>query len=177
MDWSKLARFGKPTDPIPTNVKVWNNNVLFYLANHTDIARGERFRSAIASRHQAKSPKQLSVDLRDDIDLHIVTANHWGQAREDMKTEHHQRLLSDLFGTLHQTAWLSSPVHFNRELSDELKLPLDKIAALTLQYGTGHCGEHAQTSFSVMRTLMSAPGNQVSNVVLSGNANIDHGVQ
>ena len=174
MDWSKLARFGKPAQPLPAFVNVFNNNVLVYLANNTNIKRGEKLRAAIVARHTGKSPSQLATDLRDDIDLHLVTANHWGQLREDMKTEHHQRLLSDLFGTLHQQVWLASPVHFNRVLTRDLGLTIDQTAALTLQYGTGHCGEHATTSFSVMRNIISAAGSQVSNAVLSGNANIDH---
>ena len=174
MDWSKLARFGKP-DSTRKDVEIWKKNVLLYLINHTDMARGERIRQAIIGRHKGKSPQQLSSDLRDDLDLHLVTANHWGQAREDMKTEKHQRLLSDLFGTLHQKTWLSSPVFMARSLSDQFfSIDLDKTAALALQYGTGHCGEHATCSFSVLRSIMQLPGNQVKAAVLSGNANVDH---
>jgi hypothetical protein len=155
-------------------VDTWEKNVRRYLLNHTDMTRGERFRAAIVGRHTGKSPKQLATDLREDLDLHLITANHWGQAREDLKTERHQRLLSDLFGTLHQNTFLSSPVSFARALSGEFGLDVDKRAALALQYGTGHCGEHAMCSFSVLRSIMQAPGNQVKAAVLSGNANIDH---
>lgn len=174
MDWSKLARFGKPDSP-RKDVQIWQKNILVYLATHTDMSRGERLRQAIIARHKGKSPLQLATDLRDDLDLHLVTANHWGQAREDMKTERHQRLLSDLLGTLHQKTWLSSPVAMARRLRDVfLAGDIDKIAALALQYGTGHCGEHATCSFSVLRSIMGLPGNQVKAVVLSGNANVDH---
>ncbi len=174
MDWSKLARFGKPGSP-RKDVEIWMLNVLRYLVNHTDMARGEKLRQAIIGRHQGKSPLDLSKDLRDDLDLHLITANHWGQAREDLKTERHQRLLSDLFGTLHQQTWLSSPVFMARTLSDKF-FPgnEDKIAALALQYGTGHCGEHAFCSFSVLRSIMGLPGNQVKAIIFSGNANVDH---
>lgn len=174
MDWSKLARFGKP-DSTRQDVEIWKNNALLYLVNHTDMARGERFRQAIIGRHKGKTPLQLSKDLREDLDLHLVTANHWGQAREDMKTETHQRKLSDLFGTLHQKTWLSSPVFMARELGN-LLFPgdQDKTAAMALQYGTGHCGEHASCSFSALRGIMSLPGNQVKAVIFSGNANVDH---
>jgi hypothetical protein len=174
MDWSKLARFGQPTSK-RKDVQIWMKNVLLYLVNHTDMNRGERFRTAITGRHAGKSPQQLSKDLRDDLDLHLITANHWGQAREDLKTETHQRLLSDLFGTLHQKTWLSSPVFMARSLSDDLlSNDTDKTAALALQYGTGHCGEHATCSFSVLRSIMQLPGNQVKCAIQSGNANIDH---
>lgn len=174
MDWSKLARFGRP-DSTRKDVKIWTANVITYLVNHTDMGRGERLRQAIIGRHQGKSPQQLSIDLRDDLDLHLITANHWGQAREDMKTERHQRLLSDLFGTLHQKSWLSSPVFMARTLSKNfLANDTDKTAALALQYGTGHCGEHAICSFSVLRSIIDLPGNQVKAAIFSGNANIDH---
>lgn len=174
MDWSKLARFGQPKTT-RKDVEIWQQNVLLYLANHTDMGRAEAFRQAVIGRHQGKTPVQLSTDLRDDLDLQLITANHWGQAREDLKTETHQRLLSDLFGTLHQKTWLSSPVYMARRLGEMfLAGDFDKKAALALQYGTGHCGEHATCSFSVLRAIMQRPGNQVAAVVFSGNANIDH---
>jgi hypothetical protein len=167
MDWSKLARFGKAgsTEEFVLN---WYQNVLNYLANYTDYARGERIRHAIVSRHLGKTSLQLATDLRNDIDAQIITANHWGQAREDMKTEHYQRLLSDLFGTLHQSAWLASPVAYLRDLPD------DKGVQLTLQYGAGHCGEHAATSFSILTDIIKAPGSKVQFAIHTGNANIDH---
>lgn len=174
MDWSKLARFGKPKSG-RNDVGIWTENIPLYLLNHTDIGRGERFRQAIFARHVGKAPQRLTVDLRNDLDLHLITASHWGQKREDLITERHQRLLSDLFGTLHQQAWLSSPVFMARELVKRtIGSDLDKIAALALQYGTGHCGEHSICSFSTLRSIMQAPGNKVRTVILSGNANIDH---
>ncbi len=174
MDWSKLARFGRP-DSARKDVKIWTDNVFIFLVNHTDMARGERMRKAVIDRHKGKSPLKLATDLRDDLDLQLITANHWGQAREDMKTETHQRLLSDLFGTLHQQAWLSSPVFMARTLSERFFAgDEDKNAALALQYGTGHCGEHASSSFSVLRSIMQLPGSLVAAAILSGNANVDH---
>ena len=125
MDWSKLARFGKPDPRLRSDVVVWRRNVLGYLINHTDMARGERFRSELIGRHTGKAASVLAKDLRNDIDRLLITANHWGQAREDLKTERHQRLLSDLFGTLHQTAWLASPVSYLREIGTLLGLSLD----------------------------------------------------
>src|SRR5262249_657166 len=43
MDWSKLARFGKPERSSHVDVGVWKKNVWRYLANHTDLFRGDRF--------------------------------------------------------------------------------------------------------------------------------------
>src|SRR5690606_24358600 len=51
---------------------------------------------------------------------------------------------------------------------------VDRVAALALQYGVGHCEEHAICSFSVLRALSRAPNSKHSHVILSGNANIDH---
>jgi hypothetical protein len=125
MDWSKLARYGSALTQ--DFVKVWRQNLYAYLANHTDKARGERFRQGILARHRIKAPDVLAKDLRDDIDLHIITANHWGEARESITTERHQRLISDLFGTLHQSAWYASPVAYIRDLGDDLGLDLKEI--------------------------------------------------
>ena len=179
MDWSKLARFGKTVkegESVKPDVEVWLQNRNVYVLNHTDINRGSNILAAIVDRHKDKTAEVLSKDLRDDIDLHLVTANHWGQAREDMKTERHQRLLSDLFGTLHQTVWLASPVNCLRVLSEFLKFDNDSLmcAIFALQYGVGHCGEHSQTSFAALQQIMATPVAKVKRIILTGNANIDH---
>lgn len=174
MDLSKLARFGRLGNERVPYVVTWIANVYAHLANRTSLERGERIRQAIVARHRAKTPEALSRELRDDIDLHIITANHWGEARESMTTERHQRLTSDLFGTLHQSAWHASPVRYLRALGSDLRLGDDETAALTLQYGAGHCGEHAATSYAILRDIIDTPGSRVVRVVLSGNANIDH---
>jgi hypothetical protein len=175
MDWSKLARFGKPTGKAMVDpVKSWYVNVLAWLLNHVDLARGEKIRQAILGRQKGKSAKDLSVDLRDDIDKHIITSNHWGESREDPVRETYQWKLSDLFGTIHQTAWFGSPVSFVRQIGDMLKFGDKDNAALILQFGTGHCGEHSTVSFSLLRDIIDAPGSKVSDAVQTGNANIDH---
>ena len=112
--------------------------------------------------------------MRNAIDGKLVTANHWGERREDLRTERHQRYLSDLFGTLHQQAWLSSPVFFQRRIARVLSYSVDDKAAMALQFGTGHCGEHASVSFAILRKIANAPGSHVNFVVQTGNANIDH---
>ena len=174
MDWSKLARYGKEGADAEPYVKIWSDNVYRYLVNHTDLARGERFRSKLVADHQGMTAKSLATDMRNSIDRYLVTANHWGEAREDLTTEKHQRWLSDLFGTLHQQVWLASPVRFLRDLKAEFGLSNDQRAALALQYGVGHCGEHAQVSFSVLSSIIKTPGAQISHAVHTGNANIDH---
>ncbi|WNG29927.1 hypothetical protein F0U62_42390 [Cystobacter fuscus] len=174
MDWSKLARLGSNAASSKPEIQLWRQNVLAYLVNYTDLSRGEQFRTGLVNRHKGKSAASLATELRDDIDRHVVTANHWGQAREDLKTERHQRLLSDLFGTLHQSTWVSSPVSLLRDICDAFSFSLAQSAALALQYGAGHCGEHAQISFSVLADIINTPGSQISHAVFTGNANIDH---
>jgi hypothetical protein len=62
-----------------------------------------------------------------------------------------------------------------REISDALGLNADVRSALILQWGVGHCGEHAMVSFSIVRTLMQkGHAAKFENIVYSGNANIDH---
>jgi hypothetical protein len=93
-----------------------------------------------------------------------------------MKTETYQRLLSDLCGTLHSDAWHASPVRFYRAIarSRDVSMQLKEKAALAIQWGTGHCGEHADVSFSLITDLIADPGSKVKVAVKSGNANIDH---
>jgi hypothetical protein len=172
MDWSKLVRYGSTLTQ--DFVKVWQKNLYAYLANHSDKARGEKFRQGIVARHRIKVPDVLATELRNDIDLHIITANHWGEARESLTAERHQRLISDLFGTLHQSAWYASPVAYIREFRRLLKLRYKETAGLVLLYGAGHCGEHAQTSFSILGDIIDSPGGKISRAILTGNANIDH---
>jgi hypothetical protein len=175
-DWSALKDLKRnPELDLPAHAEVWFRNVKAYLLNHTDTKRAERIRGEIVLRHRGKEPAVLATDLRDDIDKHLITANHWGQKREDMTTETHQRLLSDLFGSLHQSAWHASPVAFCRTIGRvDIKLSLNQEAALVLQYGTGHCGEHAGVSFSTMCDIIRDPSNKALIVIRSGNANIDH---
>lgn len=174
MDWSKLAKLGKHDNP-PSYVLVWEKNVYHHLLNNTSLARGRKIRDKIKDDHKAKTAEQLSKDLRNDIDGWIVTANHWGEARESLTTEKHQRLLSDLFGTLHQQAWLASPVQFSRTVESMKSLsPADGVA-LTFTWGAGHCGEHAACSFHILKTIIDeTSAKEVSHVVFTGNANIDH---
>lgn len=175
MDLTGLARFGNSEARLPTQAEVWKDNVLVYLAKQTDMSRAERFRSAIAARHIDKPVKELADDVRKDIDAHVITANHWPEPRETLHAERHQALISDLLGTLHQSAWLASPLCMTRDLARIYGLGLDEKAALTLQYGTGSCGEHSRTSFSILRTIMGTPGSRLESIVLCGNANLDHG--
>jgi hypothetical protein len=164
---------------IELSLKTWECNVINYLWNHTSLTRGETIRQEIIQSGVAViSNTQLQViqAIRNKIDERVITANHWGDLREDWHTERYQRKLSDLFGGIHQRRWYASPVGFIRELGDKhLRDDLDSQSALILQYGTGHCGEHATVSFSVIRSLMQAGHNiKFENVIYTGNANIDH---
>jgi hypothetical protein len=190
-DYSKIYRFGltkrpKPwwADPKKTptglerNLQVWEMNVMNYLLNHTSLARGEKIlQEVIALGEAAISKPQLEVVkvLRDAIDARLITANHWGDLREDWKTEQYQRKLSDVFGAIQQTQWSASPVRFLRFLARLLKFTPKERASMILQFGTGHCGEHALTSFLVVQALMEAGHtDKFEKAILSGNSNIDH---
>lgn len=175
MDFSGLARHGERLAPLPTHVKVWRANVLAYLANQTDMKRAERFRTSIASRHAGKSARQLADDLRDDVDRHVITGNHWSQLREDPKRERHQALVAELLATLDEAVSPASPIALCRALVKTYRLGLDQQVAMTLQYGIGSCGEHSRTVFSILRTIMSGADNKLDSIVLCGNANVDHG--
>lgn len=175
MDWGKLARHGQPGSSRPVYVDVWWRNVYQYLLNSTTLDRGRAIRDRIKNAHKTRTALELATALRDDIDAWIVTANHWGEARESLTTERHQRLLSDLFGSLHQSAWLASPVCFLRELGGDLSLSEDDHAALVFGFGAGHCGEHAGCSFVLLKAIISETrAREVSHVIYTGNANIDH---
>lgn len=174
MDWSSLAQFGTRTSPQPPRIHLWSENVVQYLAHQTDMVRAERFRTTLAERHAGKPPETFADDLRRDLDAHLITANRWGEPREDPRKERHQALLSDVFGALHTSAWPASPSALSRALTKKYRLDLDEAAALTLQYGTGFCGEHCRTTFSIVRAAMAGGASQVDSVLLCGNANIDH---
>jgi hypothetical protein len=156
---------------------VWEKNVANYLWNNTDLDRGQTIFEevvAVGEANIARTQLEVVQAVRDAIDERIVTANHWADRREDWITERYQKKLSDLFGAIHQSKWRASPVSFLREFADE-NLSWDEGGKLVLQYGVGHCGEHAQTSFQVIRELMMR-GHEAKfeNVIHTGNANIDH---
>lgn len=159
-------------------LKVWEMNVQNYLMNHVDLTRGERIRQAMVTSAQAgiaRPQAQVVRGVRDDIDRRLVTANHWGDLREDWITEQYQRKLSDLFGAIHQRQWYASPVSFYREMAKALRFNVDTRTQLVLQYGTGHCGEHAVVAFSVIRQLMrNGHTAKFQHVIYTGNSNIDH---
>lgn len=176
MDYSKLLRWGKyhPVSGLKSFAIVWRENVVFYLMNHTDFTRGEEIKKQIFNGSKTRTQEQISKQLRDDIDKWIVAANHWGQRRESWKTEKYQRILSDLFGAIQNKHWAASPVHFIRYLKILCSLSDEDRASLILQYGTGHCGEHATVSFDILKDIRSIPTSHVKYVVYTGNANIDH---
>lgn len=196
-DYSKIYKYGSPrasnwcnekgkfrrthSNPdakgIEVCLQVWEKNVANYLWNNTDLDRGEKMLDEIcdiAEKEIASPVLDVVQKVRDLIDERIVTANHWADRREDWVTERYQKKLSDLFGAIHQQKWRASPVSFLREFSKE-NLEFRQGAALILQYGVGHCGEHAQVSFLAIGRLMLRGHDAVfQNIVLTGNANIDH---
>lgn len=159
-------------------------NVLRFFGNYVSLDRGRRIRDEIydagfASASSGQGPAVRTV--RDAIDARLVTSNHWGEDREQWTTEPYQKKLMDFFGGVHQRCFDVSPVSFIREYTPSLRrhgaLDLDACTALILQFGTGHCGEHAWVSYQVIRDLIDSGAqgqNTFINVILSGNANVDH---
>jgi hypothetical protein len=184
-DWTSLAKVKHDPDgraPFPTNATVWLTNLIAYIITHTDMRRAERIRGEMALRHKGKTGATLANDIRVDIDKHLITGNHFGQDREDLRTEPHQRLCSDVFGTLHRDGFHASPVRFLKRVNErdpKLKLfdlSVEQKAALALQWGVGHCGEHADVSFSIIKDVIDDPANAggVSFAIRTGNPNVDH---
>ncbi|HEX2955257.1 MAG TPA: hypothetical protein VHO70_00395 [Chitinispirillaceae bacterium] len=202
-DYTKIAMYGRnnrtnhwfgdehsfsraspdPAAPAPTGIerslKTWEKNVINYMWNYTNLTRGENIRKVIIQAgvaEIAKSQLEVIQTIRNSIDARMITANHWGDLREDWVTEQYQRKLSDLFGGLHQSKWYASPVSFIRDLSNaHLSNDMDLQSAFILQWGTGHCGEHSTVSYTIIRSLMQLGHSaKFENVIYSGNANIDH---
>ena len=187
LDWSKLVKHGqvpKKGQKLPERVRIWAENRDNFLLNQMHLGRGQTIRTEMFARHFTKTPQEISTDLRPDIDQHLITGNHWGQKREDKVAEPYHNALSDLFGSLHQKAFLASPVNAIRMIEFNLSqlragsagtgLTADEYAALVLQCGVGHCGEHSDVSFSILSAIASDPKGKISRVVKTGNANSDH---
>lgn len=184
-DYTKLARYGGMSlvSPAASHLErvltTWYTNVWRFLLNYTSLARGERIRTELVALGTAAlgGTQAAAVQaVRDAVDARMVTANHWGDRREDWTSEQLQKKLSDLFGGLHQSHWISSPVSFSRGMGTSLRLSVEEKAALSLQFGAGHCGEHARVSFSVTRSIMASPAgaSKFVGLIWSGNYNVDH---
>jgi hypothetical protein len=193
---------GASATGIERELKQWERNVAHYLWNHTSIDRGKKIAAEVvdAGKNAAgagKSVLDVVQIVRDEIDARLITANHWGQDREDRVKEEYQRKLSDLFGAIHQAQFqMASPVAWLRAVTDHGELTaakpgarkaflnvdhtappvtIEDVVGLAVQWGVGHCGEHSKVSWVVMRQIMNA-GHQAKFVTIihSGNANVDH---
>jgi hypothetical protein len=200
-DYTKIYKFGgnsrgpvwyenlgSAPKGLERSLKTWELNVTNYLWLNTSFDRGAKICKDImdlAKKAMAKPQLQVVEVIRNEIDARMVTANHWGDLREDWNTERYQRKLSDLFGAIHQNQWYASPVRLIRDMTttslqkvffgSEDPLSPDEQAALILQYGTGHCGEHTDVSYSVVRQLMeNGHAAKFENIIYTGNANVDH---
>ena len=204
-DYTKIYKHGKTVGRAPwfvagnaptgieAELKQWEKNVAHYLWNHTSLLRGERiFKEIVAAGISAatggKSTLEIVKIVRDEIDARLITANHWGQRREDRLTETYQRKLSDVYGAIHaKQFFMASPIAWLRKFGfeDEQRFLLDapprsalsagEQLVVSLQWGVGHCQEHANVSFHALAAIMNAGhSSKFSTVVLSGNSNIDH---
>lgn len=200
-DYSKIARYGKGasspwvSDPsvadsgIEQCLKQWEINVFNYLFNKTDLKRGTSIRDDIVTKGLAQAAKpQLDIirTVRDAIDKHLVTANAWHQPRESRKHEPLQHALSEVFGGICNTHFRASPVRMIRQMKKiqgiikggaEPAITFDQRVAMVLQFGAAHCGEHALTSYNILREMMmknATVKTTLVSAIYSGNANIDH---
>ncbi len=204
-DYTKIYKFGKtkgrkpwfagnPATGIEAELKGWEKNVARFLFNHTSMNRGDKiFKEIVAAGTAAAAAGKTTLEIvkvvRDEIDARLITANHWGQRREDRVTETYQRKLSDVLGAIHQSQFfMASPVAWLRNLqkgslqqaflgtaAPGTDWAIEEQVAVALQWGVGHCGEHCDTSFQVLKAIMNAGhAAKFDTIVSSGNANVDH---
>lgn len=176
-----------------------STNVAAFLVNFVDFDRAKNLFDKIIERAAKKSPMSVAPDLvrfvRDDIDRKMIAANHFAEDRENEPGEEYQQRMSHVIGSLKQTKPFASPVMSLRQISDLMEANMIKKrggAALTdtdlmnitgdkacfaLQFGLGHCQEHADISFMVFSKLIKDTPDardKLKTVVLGGNANLDH---
>lgn len=155
-------------------------NVANYLRNHTSLTRGQAIMDEIirTAESNINLPQREVVNLiRNEIDARLITANHWAEDREDARTEYYQYVLSNVFGAIFHDKPLATPVRFLRDMVRAGRLTREDKARLTLQWGLGHCGEHACVSWVVISTLMMRGrryADKFENIIYTGNVNIDH---
>lgn len=192
-DWSSLSAF-KAKAPIskstiPLGLRCCFLSIQNLVAATVNTSRGRTIFSSIVNANQlTPDAKDLVTSVRADLDKYIIAANHWGEARETMKSsdpvERYQARMSDFFGNLYEKYTLAAPVNIIRGMFSHgggfgINLvdpgqPTCKTS-LWLQLGVGHCGEHAQAGYDVLRQIMAAnPTCPITTIIYSGNANIDH---
>lgn len=146
-----------------------------FFLNYVDLSRGERVAEHIRTRAMDVANEQthrIIKALQLAIDERMVTANHWPQHRE-VEPEHHQRIMSLVLGDIHGHHVLGTPVGVFRDLS----LTEDDSLRFLLATGVGHCGEHANVSYTIITQLIDADSRmraKLRNVIYSGRANVDH---
>jgi hypothetical protein len=192
-DYSKINKFGSdranawdvtptpsPLPAIEVCLETWERNTWQYFLNYADLTRGRHLVDHIVGQARARhtgggGQAEVVREVRDQVDRLLITANHWGQRREDQTTEAYQYQMSNAFGSIHQSRWRASPVRMLRQLDDTHTYSLHEKAAFILQVGCGHCGEHASVTYAILHLLHSgALSALLGSFVHSGNANIDH---
>lgn len=199
-DYSKIYKFGKDKDQwfnsttvtgIELSLKIWESNLHNFIINNTDLQRGRKIHDHIISTCNAAYASPLSQanvikTVRDEIDKYLTTANAWHQPRENPISEKLQYSLSEVFAQICKERWRASPVFIIRNIQYFLeKSRGTTVSALTfadqinftMQFGTGHCGEHGDVSFSILANIMNNNASIKSLLVAiihSGYANRDH---
>lgn len=202
-DHTQLLTFGSldATGETKKRLEIWARNVNQFLINFVDFSRGRKIFEGIANRAKTKfklftTNRDFVVAVRDDVDRKLIAANHWTEARENEPGEEYQQRMSMLIGSVKDSKGFASPVNSLRAIRETIesdmlakKKPptpltarefLDVLAdsvVFTLQFGVGHCQEHANVAYVVLVNLMESDTDirdKLKTVILGGNANIDH---
>jgi hypothetical protein len=171
----------------------WTDNFANFIFNFTDIGRSQSVfndmvdRSIAAFNGGANTRLGLVEKVRDIIDAKMVAANHWAEDREVDPGEEYQRALSDVLGSILDSKQLASPVMLLREVDQQIiersNLQVGSLeerrswVLFITQAGVGHCGEHSNLSWFVLRQMMlrvPAINTLLSVIIRSGNANSLH---
>ena len=182
------------------------HNVHTYFTSRIPISRGVNFELDIL-QNAIKTPASLIAlidKIRDGIDAKLIPANIWDGVREDSNSESYQFVILKVLAWLSKENSFANPITYIRSAiyndfpklhairTGKMKLTLDEYSQVRaeikqnegwkiyLQLGVGNCGEHAQTSFHALTTLMKMGVKTnyqelLKNVILTGHRFADHG--
>jgi hypothetical protein len=207
-DHSKLIDLGVETasGELKKRLDVWVNNIISFMVNFTNLDRSQKILDNIVDLAKDSFSKDPSLqtafsvvsNVREGIDNKMITANHWADDRENEPGEEYQFALSNVLGSILHSKKFASLVMLVRGIDEDMAKPQKGVTDLArkraleleerkdwafyiLQSGVGHCGEHANVSFMVLRELMLSTQPKspqikdvLKHIVLSGNANIQH---
>ena len=162
---------------------VWNANLEMFVRNFASLTRGKALFDRIVASCQgfydggAKKQSALVPQVKKELRTWIVPANYWDQARRKKDERPYQYTLQEVMGRIHQKHWHASIVKVMRNLEEKDDLSRLDMIYLVLQIGLGHCAEHSQLSFCVLKALMEGDDGiekKIGTVIMSGWVDVDH---